>query len=186
MYFIPPSTHHLTPLSSRSSSPLIPSLPYFLTGSPLIPSLSIAPPHLLTPSPSHSLILTLILTPHSSLPHRATPHSLTFSPPHLLTPSPPHSHKQRFCAELLLHLPATNGSGEWSLYTKALALTALRISARDPKATEKLLSEDSLRPIVELADLSEDSEDSCFSFGEKASVSRLKGVCRLHLAICSA
>lgn len=82
---------------------------------------------------------------------------------------------QNFCSTLLLSLADTNSPDSWSLETKALALTALRIFAREREATEPLTCAAGLRPIVELAELHSDVKESCFASGDSVPSGNVQG-----------
>jgi len=82
---------------------------------------------------------------------------------------------QNFCSTLLLSLADTNSPDSWSLETKALALTALRIFAREREATEPLTCTAGLRPVVELAELHSDVQESCFASGDPVPSGKVQG-----------
>ena len=102
-------------------------------------------------------------------------------PPSLLSPLPPPPppslppYTQKFCSSLLSSLSVTSSPSSWSLETKALALTALRIFAREQAATDSLTCVAGLRPIVELAELNSDLKESCFASGEFVPNCKVQG-----------
>lgn len=64
---------------------------------------------------------------------------------------------QKFCSTLLSHLGSNDPSVSWTAKTQALALTSLKITAREREGIDELISQDGLSLITKLAELSSSS-----------------------------
>ena len=86
---------------------------------------------------------------------------------------------QKLCSYLLLHLSSSSSSSSssipWSQETKAIALTSLRILARESHGAGQLTSRDGLATIAALAELSSDVGESCFAAGAAVPLPKING-----------
>ena len=112
---------------------------------------------------------------HTHIRTRTYTHAHAHTHTHMHTHTHAHTHAQQFCTALLQNLTTTNAPNSWSLATKALALTSLRILVREHDGIDEITCPEGLRPIVELAELSEDVKESCFASGDKVPASKVNG-----------
>ena len=79
---------------------------------------------------------------------------------------------------MLSHIGSSDPSVSWTAKTQALALTSLKIVAREREGIDELLSEEGLLVIAKLAEL---SSSSSHGIGSYESNERIEGV----LACCT-
>ena len=82
---------------------------------------------------------------------------------------------QKFCSTLLSHIGSSDPSVSWTAKTQALALTSLKILARERVGIDELLSEEGLLVIAKLAEL---SGSNSHDIGNYESKEKIEGKCK--------
>ena len=77
---------------------------------------------------------------------------------------------QKFCSTVLSHIGSSDPSVSWAAKTQALALTSLKIIAREREGIEELISPEGLLVIAKLAELSSASSHNTENYESQEKV----------------